>query len=91
MNNENLTPFKKGQVGNPKGRPKKIPALETILNQILTETDEVDGLTRIERIIRAAVQQAENGDGKSFGYLMDRVYGKQNRAIGNIREMDWNI
>ena len=88
MNEQNLKPFQKGQSGNPNGRPKKLPALETLLNEILTETDENTGMTRIERIIRTAADQAQQGDTKSFEYLMNRVYGKSNRSIGLLREND---
>lgn len=72
---DNLKPFPKGKSGNPNGRPKKIPELETLLRNALGEEDR-NGLTAIDRILRAIVQQAESGDFKAAEYLLNRVYGK---------------
>ena len=42
-------PFKKGHSGNPKGRPKQIPDLKEVLNEVLG--DEKDGITAMTAIL----------------------------------------
>ena len=44
-------PFKKGQSGNPNGRPKKIPELRELLANVLG--DEKDGKSAAEAILMA--------------------------------------
>lgn len=82
--NENLKPFQKGQSGNPKGRPKKIPSLETLLRESMLE--EIDGMPAIHRIILTLRQQAIEGDQKAAEYLINRLYGKTGVSIASIRE-----
>jgi hypothetical protein len=48
-NEENLKPFKKGQSGNPEGRPKKIPEIDKLLADVLGE--EKDGIIEAAKAI----------------------------------------
>ena len=66
--------FKKGQTGNPNGRPKKLPELNKIMADILG--DEKNGLTAAERILKAIEAKALRGDIKAAEMLLDRGYGK---------------
>ena len=66
--------FKKGQTGNPNGRPKKLPELNKIMADILG--DEKNGLTTAERILKAIEAKALRGDIKAAEMLLDRGYGK---------------
>lgn len=73
---ENVIPhkWKKGQTGNPNGRPRKLPELKELLANVLGE--EKDGKTRAERIIEAACKKAEKGDIRAGEWLFDRGWGK---------------
>ncbi len=71
--------FKKGQSGNPKGRPKKMPELEALLVKVLAE--EKEGITAMEAIIRRLRSQAAAGNVKAAEILMDRSYGKVKQKI----------
>ena len=76
---ENLKPFKKGQSGNPKGRPKKIPGLNELLADVLGE--EKDGKTAAEAILMALRAKATKGDVRAAEVLLDRAYGKPKQDI----------
>lgn len=43
---KNLKPFKKGQSGNPKGRPKGVKNLSTVVQQILADEELVDKIVK---------------------------------------------
>lgn len=81
MGTENLKPFKKGQSGNPKGRPKKLPELDKLLADVLGE--EKDGITAGEAILRALRSKAAKGDVRAAEVLLDRAYGKAKQHIEN--------
>jgi hypothetical protein len=67
--------FKPGQSGNPSGRPKGIPNLKTLFNQILKEQislregSDVRKVTKAEALIRGLVLGALKGDTRSLGAL----------------------
>lgn len=71
---DNPKPFKKGHSGNPAGRPKKIPAIDELLADILSE--ENDGLSAARQVIVALVKKAKSGDVRAAEVLFDRAYGK---------------
>jgi hypothetical protein len=73
-NPQYLKPFKKGQSGNPKGRPPKLPALDKLLDKVLG--DEKDGVTAAETILAALRKRAAGGDVRAAEVLLDRAYGK---------------
>jgi hypothetical protein len=66
--------FKKGQSGNPNGRPKKLPDLEKLMANVLGE--EKDELTALEAILRVLRAKAAKGDLRAAEILLDRGYGK---------------
>ena len=70
----NNKPFKKGQSGNPNGRPKKLPELDKLLADVLGE--EKDGLTAAEAILKKLRQMATTGNLRAAEILLDRGYGK---------------
>ena len=71
--------WKSGQSGNANGRPRKIPALDELLARVLSE--EKEGMTAAERIIRALVKKACSGDVRSAEVLLERAYGKIRQQI----------
>lgn len=71
--------FKKGKSGNPNGRPKKIPALEELLADILSE--EKDGIEAARAILITLRSKAIKGDIRAAEVLLDRAYGKVKQAI----------
>lgn len=75
----NSKPFKKGQSGNPNGRPKKLPELDKLLADVLGE--EKDGITAAEAILKALRAKAAKGDIRAAEVLLDRGYGKARQAV----------
>lgn len=78
---ENVIPhkFKKGQSGNPKGRPPKLPELDKLLAQVLGE--EKDGITAAGVILKAIRAKAAKGDVRAAELLLDRAYGKPKQTL----------
>ena len=74
-----LTPFQKGESGNPNGRPKKLPELDKLLANVLGE--EKDGVTAAETILKALRVKATKGDIRAAEVLLDRGYGKARQTI----------
>ena len=77
-NTKNLKPFKKGQTGNPKGRPK-LPDLKEAIAKVLGE--EKDGNSALEAILKAQRLKAAKGDTRAAEFLLDRGYGKAKQVI----------
>lgn len=71
--------FKKGQTGNPNGRPRKIPELDKLLAEVMGE--EKDGITAAEIILKAIRAKAAKGDVRAAEVLLDRAYGKPKQSI----------
>jgi len=69
--------FKKGQSGNPSGRPKKAPVLADLLERQLAKELSVNGpdgpvkLTVFEVMIAAAAKKAVSGDVRSTKILIE--------------------
>jgi hypothetical protein len=81
--------FKAGESGNPNGRPKKIPAIDELLAEILSE--EKDGLSAARQVIIALVKKAKSGDVRAAEVLFDRAYGKVKQPIENSGNQDLTI
>ena len=75
-------PFKKGQSGNPKGRPKEIPDLKEVLNEVLG--DEKDGITAMTAIfmkLRQTAMQNNMTGIRAAELLIERAYGKVKQDV----------
>jgi len=82
-NEENLIRYKKGQSGNPKGRPKgsknrssvarKWLALEQNKNNPITDVEEI--LSQEDLMTLALIKKAREGDATSYQKLLDSAYG----------------
>jgi len=77
----NNKPFKKGQSGNPNGRPRKLPELDKLLADVLGE--EKDGVTAAEAILKALRLKAAKGDTRAAEIILDRAYGKAQQTISH--------
>jgi len=85
----NNKPFKKGQSGNPSGRPKKLPELDVLLTEILGSPD--DEKSGAHAILKAMLDKAKRGDVKAADLLLNRAYGKVADKLniqGNISVSD---
>lgn len=71
--------FKPGQSGNPKGRPKKIPSLDKLLNEVLGSADDQD--SEMKEVIEALTVRAKKGDVRAAEVLLERAYGKPKQEI----------
>lgn len=72
------TRWKKGQSGNPNGRPK-LPDIRDALAKILA--DEKDGYTALEATLMALRAKAVRGDIRAAEALLDRAFGRPKQAI----------
>jgi len=71
-------PFKKGQSGNPGGRPKTKEFVEAIRTKI----KEADGdRTKLETIAAKLVEKAVEGDLAAIKEVADRLDGKPVQAL----------
>lgn len=78
---ENIEPFKwkKGQSGNPNGRPPKAPELKLMMAAILSK--EKNGKNEAEAIIEKMVEAAKKGCIRSAEFLFNHTYGKPTQRI----------
>ena len=74
-------PFKKGQSGNPKGRPKMGESLTEILRSISETPEPGEKLARKEKLAVKMWADALAGNWKLMIYLYDRLDGKPLQAI----------
>ncbi len=71
--NGNLKPWKKGQSGNPAGRPKG-RSITDALRKLLDEG--IDGKDLVDALAKKAYAQAMKGDFRFFNMIIERLDGK---------------
>lgn len=85
-NEQNLTPFKKGEVANPTGRPKGKRNRSTILKELLDMNDQE------LKMHQAQIEKAiEMKDTNAYKAVLDSAYGAPVQQIDNditIKEFD---
>lgn len=86
---ENLVAFKKGQSGNPNGRPKKLPELDILMADVLGE--EKNGIPAAKAILMALEAKARKGDIRAAEVLLNRGYGFPKQSITNNKERNVTI
>jgi len=88
----NLKNWKKGQSGNPAGKPPKLPQLDKLLDEVLGE--EKNNLIAMKAVLMALLSKATKGDVRAAEILLDRAYGKAKQPIDleakmNIPVINW--
>mgnify|MGYP003644974581 CR=1 FL=1 len=66
--------WKKGESGNPSGRPKGSVSLEAELRRRLSDGEEGERL--VQGLISQAIRQALGGDFRFFNLIVERLDGK---------------
>ena len=66
--------WKKGQSGNPSGRPKGIPSIEAAMRNRLSEVD--DGKQLVDALVMTAIKKALKGDHRFWNSILERLDGK---------------
>ena len=99
-NEENLKPFKKGEVSNPNGRPKGSKNRSTIARQyldLITKqknglTGEVEELSQEEMITLAMLVKASKGDVNAYKAVMDSAFGQPKQTTDtNLSVSDFDV
>jgi len=98
MNDENIIPykFKKGQSGNPKGRPKGSKSIRSIIKKYLEKeinhknplTGKDENLSVQDHMILTAIAKAISGDDRAREDVLNRLYGKPKEHINIKTEKD---
>lgn len=77
--------WKKGESGNPKGRPPRLPELNVLLAKVLGE--EKGDITAAEAILRSLLSRAVKGDVRAAEVLLERGWGKVMQQLGITGEI----
>jgi hypothetical protein len=73
--------WKKGQSGNPKGRPRTRYLSKAAIEWLGSASEKDPNLTNAEAIIAAVGKKALNGDVYAAAWLADRTEGKPRQAV----------
>ena len=80
------TQFKKGESGNPEGRPKGTLNMATVLARtlrekvIINENGQRKVITKLEAAVKQLVNKAASGDLRALRHLADLVVSAEERA-----------
>ncbi len=89
-NKSNLKPWRKGQSGNPKGRPRKADCLTSLLKEEIEKVDPKDKHKRTfrELIVIATMRLAMKGNAAALREVWDRMDGKVKDAVEMTGSVD---
>ena len=73
--------WKKGQSGNPNGRPKSGFALNEYITD-LANVELKDKKTMLEAVVGKVYEEALDGNMSAINFLADRILGKPSQSIG---------
>ena len=74
--------WKKGQSGNPNGRPKSGFALNEYITELANTPVGRSKKTMLEAVVNTVYQEALGGNMTAVNFLADRILGKPNQSIG---------
>ena len=80
-NRESNGQFKAGVSGNPKGRPKGSRSIPDILRKISDEEGTLDGMDKLEVVMRKVFQYALEGKSWAVQFIAERMEGKAKEHI----------
>lgn len=82
--------FKKGETGNPAGRPKLTKLTEALREQLAQTLPDAPERTVAEAIARALIRAACSGNVHAAREIADRTEGKPKQAIDlDVQVRDW--
>jgi hypothetical protein len=83
MSNPNIKDFgwKKGQSGNPAGRPKREWSMATLIEDALNEIDATSGLNWKQLVVKRLLTLAIGGDMNAIREINDRIDGRAKQSI----------
>lgn len=76
--------FKKGQSGNPKGKPAGLKNFETDFDEAVEEIAKANNMTRSEArkiLLKKAFAEAKEGNFNFYKDIHDRIYGKAQEKV----------
>lgn len=79
-------PFKKGQSGNPKGRPKGTNTLAMLLKKIGEEELDGSDMDKREAIMRKVYKLAFDGQPWAVQFIADRTEGKPTQPTADVSD-----
>jgi hypothetical protein len=86
----NLKPFKPGESGNPKGRPKSVTLSEALRAQLGQMMPGEDEKTYAEKIALCLCDEAAKGNVGAAKEIADRTEGKPRQSLDvDMSVMDW--
>jgi hypothetical protein len=82
--------FKRGETGNPQGRPKLTKLTEALREQLAELNPDAPEETIAEQIARALIREAKTGNVQAIREIGDRTEGKPKQAIDlDLQINDW--
>tara|TARA_R110000751_G_scaffold292927_1_gene400375 strand:- start:2002 stop:2343 length:342 start_codon:yes stop_codon:yes gene_type:complete len=78
----NLVPPKKGEVRNPKGKPKGTKNKSTIFKEMLASKLNGD-LTVEQELVTKLYEAMQSGDLKAIDLILNGAYGKDKQVVDN--------
>jgi hypothetical protein len=78
---ENLKPWRKGESGNPGGRPRRKLLTEELERLLEQEAPAANGKTWAEVIAETLLKQGRKGNVRAIAEIADRLEGKPQQSV----------